>query len=357
LGVIVPVYNGGLQLSRCLEGLLLSEFRNFEVIVVDDCSTDNTPQIIERFGVRLVRTPRTLGPAGARNWAAGLTQAPILVFVDADVVLPPHALGLVAGEFARDPQLAAMFGSYDEEPTWDNFLSQYKNLMHRYVHQNSNEQATTFWAGCGAVRKEVFAEFGGFDASRYHEPSIEDIELGYRLAQGGQKIRLDKRLQVKHLKRWTAANLLKADIFCRAIPWTKLIFESGRLPRDLNMTSGARVSTGLVGLLSLGWVALLLQAVNVLPVVAIPHTSIAELGLAAAIVAGLVALNWDLYAYFAKRRGFWFAARVVPMHWFYYLYSGAVFATYGTAHLMRPLVTALFPAVLGSRRASDSSRN
>jgi hypothetical protein len=48
--------------------------------------------------------------------------------VDADVVLPPNALGLIAQEFEQDSQLAAAFGSYDEEPAWENFLSQYKNI-------------------------------------------------------------------------------------------------------------------------------------------------------------------------------------------------------------------------------------
>lgn len=65
--VIVPVFNGKLQLPRCLEALRTSEFTDFEVIVVDDCSTDNTPQIVERFQARYFRTPRKLGPGGGRN--------------------------------------------------------------------------------------------------------------------------------------------------------------------------------------------------------------------------------------------------------------------------------------------------
>lgn len=353
LSVIVPVYNGGLQLSRCLEGLRLSEYSDFEVIVVDDCSTDDTQEILQRYRVHSTRTPRTLGPAGARNWGTGFAQACILVFVDADVVLPPKALGLIAQVFERDWQLAAAFGSYDEEPAWGNFLSQYKNLMHCYVHQNSNEIATTFWAGCGAVRKVVFLDFGGFDAARYHHPSIEDIELGYRLTQGGQKIRLMKQLQVKHLKKWTLRSLIRTDILSRAVPWTRLILETRRLPRDLNLTSGARVSTGLVGLLSLGWVILFLQAANLIPTISLPRTLIKELAVVALLAGVLVALNWHMYSFFAKKRGWWFAARVVPMHWFYYLYSGVVFVTCGTAQMVRLVFTSLLRAAWTSREASD----
>lgn len=353
LSVIVPVFNGGLQLSRCLEGLCLSEYSDFEVVVVDDCSTDNTQEILRRFGVHSTRTPRTLGPAGARNWGTGFAQACILVFVDADVVLPPNALGLIAQQFEHDSQLAAAFGSYDEEPAWENFLSQYKNLMHCYVHQNSNEVATTFWAGCGAVRKVVFLDFGGFDAARYHKPSIEDIELGYRLAQGDQKIRLIKQLQVKHLKKWTLRSLIRTDILSRAVPWTRLILETRRLPRDLNLTSGARVSTGLVGLLSLGWVILFLQAANLIPTISLPRTLIEELAVVAVLAGVLVVLNWHMYSFFRKRRGWWFAARVVPMHWFYYLYSGVVFVTCGAAQMVRLLFASLLQAARTSRAASD----
>jgi glycosyltransferase involved in cell wall biosynthesis len=356
LSVIVPVYNGGLQLSRCLEGLRLSEYSDFELIVVDDYSTDNTQEILQRNGVYSTRTPRTLGPAGARNWGTGFAQARILVFVDADVVLPPNALGLIAQEFEHDSQLAAVFGSYDEEPAWENFLSQYKNLMHCYVHQNSNEFATTFWAGCGAVRKVVFLDFGGFDSARYRKPSIEDIELGYRLAQDGQKIRLIKQLQVKHLKKWTLRSLVRTDILSRAVPWTRLILETRRLPRDLNLTSGARVSTGLVGLLSLGWVILFLQAANLIPTISLPRTLIEELAVVALLAGVLVALNWHMYSFFAKRRGWWFAARVVPVHWFYYLYSGVVFVTCGTAQMVRLLIAALLPASWSSRAGSGRIR-
>jgi len=212
ISVIVPVRNGSKHLPRCLEALSHSEYVQFEVIVVDDCSTDITPQIAERYGARCVRTPRTVGPGGARNLGAQHAGGEILLFVDSDVVMPPGALCLIAEDFRRDPELAAVFGSYDDTPPWTSFISQYKNLMHHYVHQASSESAATFWAGCGAVRKTVFEEFGGFDAATYAVPSIEDIALGLEMARAGRKIQLDKRLAVKHLKRWTFRNLLRADI-------------------------------------------------------------------------------------------------------------------------------------------------
>ena len=333
LSVVVPVHNGGLQLSRCLEGLCLSGYTSFEVIVVDDCSTDSTRQILERFQARYLRTPEKAGPAGARNLGVRHALGEIIVFVDADVIVPPGALGLIAGDFDRDPELAAVFGSYDESPAWGSFLSQYKNLMHHYVHQASSEQAVTFWAGCGAIRRQVFEQFGGFDAKKYHHASIEDIELGYRLVNAGHRIRLNKQLQVKHLKKWTLGGLFRADIFYRAIPWARLIFETKSLPRDLNLTYASRISAGLAGLLFLGLLMFPFALAGYFR-----EMGARALGTALAVVAiALVVLNWRVYAFFGRKRGWGFVAGAVVAHWFYYLSSGIVFFLCGAAHLARSL--------------------
>ena len=121
-------------------------------------------------------------------------------------------------------------------------ISQYRNLLHHFVHQNGNREASTFWAGCGAIRRSVFEKIGGFDEKRFRRPSIEDIELGYRLRQSGYRILLDKRLQGTHLKGWNLYSLIRTDISCRAMPWSRLILETKKLPDDLNLKLGQRVS-------------------------------------------------------------------------------------------------------------------
>jgi glycosyltransferase involved in cell wall biosynthesis len=330
ISVIIPVRNGRTHLPRCLEALARSEYANFEVIVVDDCSSDVTPSIAERYGVRYIRTPQTIGPGAARNLGAGLAEGEILAFVDADVVLPTGGLRLVAEDFGRDAKLAAVFGSYDDAPAWRTFISQYKNLMHHYVHQISNESAATFWAGCGAIRREIFEEFGGFNGMKYTAPSIEDIALGLELARCGRKILLDKRLQAKHLKRWTVRKLLRADIFFRAVPWSQLILNSGHLPRDLNLTYSSRVSSPLAALLA-GTLTLL--CLTVAGFTHVPATPL--LGAAGFLGLALLILNWDVYRFFLRKRGWWFAARSVFAHWLYYFYSGATFFVCALDHFIR----------------------
>src|SRR5262249_47747925 len=122
----------------------------------------------------------------------------------------------------------ACFGSYDDAPAAPNFLSQYKNLLHHYVHQHAHILASTFWTGCGAMRRVVFLGLGGFDEQTYRLPSIEDIDLGYRLRRRGGEIRLLKEMRCAHLKRWTARSMLRSDIFERGIPWTMLLWRESR---------------------------------------------------------------------------------------------------------------------------------
>lgn len=249
LTVVIPVYNSREMLRNCLTHLFRSRpVRPDEVIVVDDGSTDGSGKVAEEFGCRLIPVAERRGPAYARNLGAIAATGQVLFFLDADICVHPDTLKRIRESFLAEPDLDALMGSYDDEPEHQDFLSQYRNLMHCFVHQTSRRQACTFWSGCGAIRREVFLQHGGFDES-YDRPAIEDIELGYRLQQAGCKLVLDRDIQVKHLKRWTFWGLLKTDVRDRGIPWTELILRDQQMPNDLNLHLSQRISVVLVFLL------------------------------------------------------------------------------------------------------------
>ncbi len=233
--------------------------------------------------------------------------------------------------FRREPALAALFGSYDARPGAQNFLSQYKNLFHHYVHQNSVAEATTFWAGCGAIRREVFLRLGGFDAT-YGRPSIEDIELGYRLTRAGHRVRLCHEIQVTHLKRWTARSLVLTDIRDRGVPWMELLLRGRVYPSDLNLNQGNRISVVCAGLLGVALFAALMWPVALL------------FTLLPAII--LLGLNLPLYRFFYQERGFRFALATVPWVWLYYIYSGLCVVLGAWSHLRagRPTAVPMQPS-------------
>ena len=321
LSVVVPAYNGGAQLRQCIAALAASDFAAHEIIVVDDCSTDGSAEACRARGVEVVRQSSRRGPAAARNTGAARARAPVILFVDADVVVRPDTLARVADFFRAREDAAALFGSYDDEPVALNFASRYRNLLHHFVHQRSSAEAQTFWAGCGAIRRDAFLAAGGFDEAKYARPSVEDIELGYRLRRRGLTVILDRELKVKHLKRWTLLSLVRTDIFDRALPWSRLIVEGDPLIDDLNLRVSDRVCAALTGL------SLLLLALAAL----FPSLLIGAL---AALVTVFI-LNLQFSRYFKKLGGAWFSSRAFAMLLLYYFYSGTAFVLVYCSHLLK----------------------
>jgi len=248
ISVVVPACNAQEHLARCLQALAQSDFEPLEIIVADDGSQDTTPAIAAGFGATVLSTGRQMGPSFARNRAAEAASGDVLLFLDSDVVAKADTLSKIARSFEADPELDAIMGSYDSTPACQDFISQYRNLMHAYVHQTGAELASTFWSGCGAIRRNVFLECRGFN-EKYGRPAVEDIELGYRLIEAGHKIVLDRTIEVTHLKRWTFWGLIKTDILDRGIPWTELILRDHMMPNDLNLQLSQRVSVALVFIL------------------------------------------------------------------------------------------------------------
>jgi len=314
VAVVIPVYNGGDDFRRCLESIHHSDVRPEELIVVADGGDDDSWRIAEAFGAQVFRLAHNGGPARARNVGGRAATSDILFFVDADVTVHPDAIARVKAKFQQHPDLTALIGSYDDEPGAPNFLSQYKNLFHHYTHQTASETASTFWGACGAVRRGVFLEINGFDET-YLKPCVEDIELGYRLKQQGYAIRLCKDIQVKHLKHWQVVSLLRAEIFYRALPWTRLILQHRQFQADLNLDQSSRLSVVMVYLLVASLLASLWQAY--------------WLVLAIVLMLGLLIANRHVYRFFWRRRGGLFMLQMIPWHWFYFFYGGAAFA-YGT---------------------------
>jgi GT2 family glycosyltransferase len=322
LSIIVPVHNNPSDLRECLTTLARQAPPNAEIIVVDDASTDETPAVAARLGFPILRLRRNSGPAAARNQGARQARGEILLFVDADVVLGHHAVDRFLRIFAEQADVAAVFGSYDATPRAAGVISRYRNLLHHFVHQNGQANASTFWAGCGAIRRTVFQEIGGFDDRRFPRPSIEDIELGHRLRRAGHRILMDKTIQGTHLKRWRLGSLIRTDITRRAIPWSRLILETKAIPDSLNLSWTERVSAALVAL-----------ACASLPLAGLwPGLAV----LTAVALGAFLLWNWRLYRFFFRRGGLWFTLAAIALHFLYYVYSGLSYLYAWLEHRLSP---------------------
>jgi glycosyltransferase involved in cell wall biosynthesis len=273
LSAIVPATNAPPTLRSCLDAIRAADEPPEELIVVGDGR----------------------GPADARNRGAADATGDVLVFVDADVVVHSDAFARIRRAFAAEPSLDALFGSYDDRPAAPGTVSAFRNLLHHHVHQEGAGAATTFWAGLGAVRRNVFQEAGGFDAARYPRPSVEDIDLGTRLSEAGRRIELDPALQGTHLKAWSLAGMVETDLWDRGVPWVELLLRYSARSEALNLGWRHRASA----------VASVAAALSVLG--GRWRRAVVALGV-------LVALNHSFYALLARRRGRLEAVTGVGLH-------------------------------------------
>jgi GT2 family glycosyltransferase len=282
ISVVIPATDGRQTVERCLIALHDAVDAPEEIILVDE--------------------PAALGPAAARNVGARRAAADLIVFVDSDIEVHADAFQRIRAAFDEDPELVAVFGSYDDDPRAEGLVSGFRNLLHHHVHHSGGGSASTFWAGLGAIRRDEFLGVGGFDEHRFSYPSVEDIELGMRLAARGKRIVLDPAIQGKHLKRWTLASMVRTDLLRRGAPWVQLLVD-----RSANSTT-----------LNLGWRHRASAAASVCCIAALLAR---KPKLAGAALSVLFCLNTDFYVLLYKKRGFRQAAAGVPLHLLHHLVS------------------------------------
>ena len=295
LTVIVPATDAPATLNRCVNAIRTAVEPPDEVRVIDD--------------------PSVLGPARARNLGAEEARSETIIFVDADVEVHPDAFVRIRRAFEADDDLAAIFGSYDDDPSAHTLVSDFRNLLHHHVHHRAAGPATTFWAGLGAIRRSDFVALEGFDEERFPRASIEDIDLGMRLAREGRRILLDPSIQGKHLKRWTLRSMIRTDLERRGIPWVRLLLEKRVSSDVLNLGLRHRASAAASVALVLGLAARRPRAVG-----------------AAGFV--LLALNGSFYLLLLRRRGLAQAAAGVPLHVLHHLTGVAAVPIGLSQHLL-----------------------
>jgi hypothetical protein len=244
VSVIMPVRDGAHFIAEAIEGLRHSTFQAYELIVVDDASTDGSGDIAAAMGAVVISPGRWGGAPMARMAGVERARGEILAFIDADVVVHPDALSKIVERFAADPRTAAIIGAYDDAPSAPSVLSRFRNLLHTYFHRRGDPDARTFWTGLGAVRRPPFEALGGFAGG-----PMDDIEFGVRLHEAGYRIALDTSIQGTHLKDWTLALMVRTDIFMRGAPWIRLALERGFFRNDLNTSAAQRASVTAAGAL------------------------------------------------------------------------------------------------------------
>ena len=247
ISIVIPAHNAEPQLRLCLEALFENDLANTEILVVDDSSTDGTGLVISTFpqvpGVptRSLKLDERGGPAAARNEGLRHAQYPYVLFVDADVVLSEQSVGWIRETldlYSHLPEVAGVLGVYSETPPWDDFLSNFKNLYTCFLYKITETRSPFLHTPILCIKKDLLAMAGGFD-SKLH--TAEDFHLGVALGSRGYRFMIDRRIQGKHLKRYSLDGIFREDwrrirdlramaigtegkkFYYRALRWSRLL--------------------------------------------------------------------------------------------------------------------------------------
>lgn len=208
LSVIIPTYNGARRISECLRALLAQETRReFEVLVVDDGSTDATAEVVAEFPrVRLIRQSNA-GPAAARNRGAREASGEVILFTDDDCVPLPNWIESMVAPF-EDPEVIGAKGTYRTRQTSlaARFVQvEYEDKYRVMQKFPSIDFIDTYSA---AFQREKFLQLGGYDTS-FPVACAEDVELSYRMSARGWKMVFAPSAVVYHTHPATVWSYLK----------------------------------------------------------------------------------------------------------------------------------------------------
>lgn len=231
VSVIIPVKNGAKTLDTCLRSIKRSYYRNFEVIVVDDHSTDSTVEVASRFQCRVMQSENGSGANNARNYGAQYAKGELLVFIDSDIVIGRETLlGIV--ETLEEEDLDAVVGLYTAKHRHETLVSQYKNLWVRYSYIKSPPVIDWLFGAISGMKRQAFEQLGGFNAELLAQYGHDDIELGKRFARAHLNIMLNMDIEVEHLKCYTLGSFIRNE-YLRSAGFAELASRFGETTRSL----------------------------------------------------------------------------------------------------------------------------
>ncbi len=207
ISVVIPNYNKSDTIGKCLEAAFASAYKNFEVIVVDDCSQDNSVDIIRQYPCKLICLEKRSGSSVARNRGAADSRGDIIFFTDADCLLQKDTLSLINIAFSRAGNDVVIGGTYTKLPYDTNFFSLFQSLFVHYSETKNFEKPDYIAAHAMIMSTGTFKKSGGFPEDFL--PIIEDVEFSHRLNRSGRRLIVDPDIQVQHIFGFSFIKSLK----------------------------------------------------------------------------------------------------------------------------------------------------
>jgi len=199
VSVLVPVYNGADTIAGCLDSVLAQDYEPLEVVVVDDASTDATPEVLARYRdrARVLRNPRNSGIARTYNRALRESSGEVVLMLASDCALR-------SGDFVRrmvrhfsDPTIGAVAGkaiisNFDRAPAIHRIFARL-NILDINDPSTDLREVNFVEVRCDGFRREVLERLGGLNEDLVR--SNEDQDLSVRIARLGYRLVQDNSLE------------------------------------------------------------------------------------------------------------------------------------------------------------------
>ena len=177
ISIVIPTYNSEKFMPNLLDSIFNNGIEDMEVIIVDDCSNDDTVKIAKSYPVRVIELEKNEGPAKARNIGVKAAKGDIIFFLDSDVIVLDGAIKEVKDYFGKNPSANCVIGICSTESLNNGFVPKYM-AMFEYIHLigTKDNKVSVFAPRCGAVRKDFFEKIGGYN-EMYRGADVEDFEF------------------------------------------------------------------------------------------------------------------------------------------------------------------------------------
>lgn len=185
ISVVIPALNEGAQIGHCLASLAEQRFKDFEVIVVDNGSSDGTVEVAQQFGCRVLYEPER-GVTFARQRGFDAAYGDIIASTDADTVVPPNWLALIESSFREDPNQVGVYGPILlKEKDGIDYAALYEHVFAWFLRVNHTLGRPHFCGPNFAVKGEAFHKVLGFRTNGTFYIKAEDLQLSLKIKQLG----------------------------------------------------------------------------------------------------------------------------------------------------------------------------
>jgi len=211
VSIVIPNHNNASTIGLCLDAACASDYPEFEVIVVDDCSSDNSTEIINRYPCRLLQLPEHGGASKTRNTGAKNSRGELLFFIDSDCLVQPDTLTKAVSAYKKNGPDVVLGGTY----TWmpydrQNFFSIFQSVYIHYSETKNLEKPDYIATHAMLISADVFHRSSGF--AEDFMPILEDVEFSHRLKKLGYRLRMDDNILVQHIFHFDLAKSFRNGI-------------------------------------------------------------------------------------------------------------------------------------------------